>query len=574
MKKKLMLYTITVIVIVNLFVMSISLNSIKNDYTRQKQDELKILTSTIIKSLGEEKNKEIANFEDVFKNNGIRATLIDDEGRVLYETEDDLVNMYNHKNRPEIQAAYKGITGMDIRKSNTLRENFLYVAMPIDYSNYVLRLATSLNSINISMKDIIIRTIIIILISMIVASGFIILLVEKKFVKPIAKLANASMEIDGVNMPEKIYYHDKDEIGDLYHKYNMMLDRISEEISNKNESNLFLESILANMNSGVIALNHERQIVFINKKGLEILNIEDSIFEQVELITVIRDFEINNFIDDYYENRTMSESKFDFNGKIIKIIINILPLTNDFVNTNYGAVLLIEDISESYHLEEMRSDFAANVTHELKTPLTSIKGFVETIKNNEITDKNKLDRFLDIIDIEADRLRNLIDDILLLSEMESIMPNLEEIHFPLVIEEIKSIMAPIAKKNQVTINYEIEDIFFYSNPSRIKQLLIILIDNAIKYNNENGKVNVHVYLLNDIVNIDISDTGIGISTEHIDRIYERFYRVDKSRSRIKGGTGLGLAIAKHIVMSLDGNISVKSKANEGTKFCISFQNNI
>lgn len=568
MKKKIIIYTISVIVIVNFIVMFVTLNSLQKDYINQKESELEVLTRTVVNSL-DGKMDGISNYESVFAEYSVRATLISGDGNVLYDTDNDPKNMYNHASRPEVIIAYGGKIGSDVRESNTLRENFLYVAAPITGTDNVLRLSTSLSSISDSMNGIVVKTILVIIFSIITASAVIITLVEKKFVLPIVNLAENSKEVTEDQLPSRVYYprgDSYDEISELYQNYNSMIDRINEEMYNKKSSNIFLESILANMNSGVIALDSSKLITFINKKGHEIFAVNDNQKYDTKFINVIRNFEINNFIDNFYENGKVNAAQFKLGEKYIKIFISVLPADN---NSNAGTVILIEDISEAHKLEEMRREFAANVTHELKTPLTSIKGFIETIKDNDITDKNKLNRFLGIIDTEADRLRDMIDDVLLLSRVESEIPNYDKFSLKEVGQEVDSVMEPIAKENEISLNYDIEDIYFISNISRIKQLVIILVDNAIKYNVLSGSVFLNMKVADNKLSIEVSDTGLGIDKDDIGRIFERFYRADKSRSRKNGGTGLGLAIAKHIVISLGGEIKAESEIGKGSKFTIS-----
>jgi two-component system phosphate regulon sensor histidine kinase PhoR len=222
-------------------------------------------------------------------------------------------------------------------------------------------------------------------------------------------------------------------------------------------------------------------------------------------------------------------------------------------------------------LEQIRTEFVSNVTHELKTPLTSIRGFVETLRNGAIYDTSVAPRFLDIIDIEAERLTMLIIDILQLSEIENAKSdtNIEEHDLTGIIIEVLSILAPEADKKGVTLRSNAANkIIVRVNRNRIKQLLINLIENAIKYNKENGSVLVKAVKSEGSLALSVEDTGIGIEEEHLSRIFERFYRVDKGRSRSMGGTGLGLSIVKHIVNLYDGNISVESEPGKGTKFTI------
>lgn len=227
-------------------------------------------------------------------------------------------------------------------------------------------------------------------------------------------------------------------------------------------------------------------------------------------------------------------------------------------------------ITKVRKLENMRSDFVSNVTHELKTPLTSIRGFIDTLKNGAIKDEVVAHKFLDIIDVEAERLYSLIQDILLLSEIESAKD--QEVmlcRVDKIIGEVVELLNQKVHKNVILI-YEPEPVKLYScNPDRMKQLIINLVDNAIKYTEE-GTIKVECRVENNKLLIRVSDTGIGMAREHLERIFERFYRVDKGRGRKQGGTGLGLSIVKHIVELYNGNIRVDSKENAGTAFEIHF----
>lgn len=236
-----------------------------------------------------------------------------------------------------------------------------------------------------------------------------------------------------------------------------------------------------------------------------------------------------------------------------------------------SVLLIIEDITSVKKLENMRSDFVSNVTHELKTPLTSIRGFVDTLKQGAIQNEAYARRFLDIIDIEAERLYTLIQDILLLSEIESGNDyNIQECDVnSIVTETLELLRRKAEEKGNLALVFEPEPYVkpFSCNPDRMKQLLINLVDNGIK-NTEQGSVTVRCKSMNDYLMISVKDTGIGIAREHLSRIFERFYRVDKGRSRKMGGTGLGLSIVKHIVEMYNGDIFISSEVNVGTEFII------
>ena len=569
MKKKLIISTVTVILVINFIITAINIGAVKKDYEEEKTGELKILVQSISLSL-ESDYRKIDAFVPIFNENNIRATIVDKQGKVIFETSENVDSMQNHLKRNEIIEARDGKVGSDIRFSNTIRRNFLYVATLIpNTDSYVLRLSIPIDVLGQHTKDIVNKFLIIILVGVAVAILLILKFVSY-FTKPLVELSNATVQIANDTIPKKLYYNSKDEIGNLYNNFNLMTKKLNESIYELENTNLFLNSILANIVSGVIALNFNKEIIFINNRCKSILDVYDDDLTNKNIVNVIRNYEINKFIKDYFENRKNEFIITNYKSKTLKLFINVLPY-DEKKNSEpkYGAVLLVEDITEAVKLEEMRKSFVANVTHELKTPLTSIKGYVETIKNNEITDLTKINRFMDIIDIEANRLKTLIDDILMLSEIENMNGNISEVSIDEVVSEVKDIMQNISSENKVTINYNCDkDVKVFLDKNRIKQLLINLIDNAIKYNVENGKVNVKITKSNSYVDIIVEDTGIGIDEKHLPRLFERFYRVDKSRSREMGGTGLGLAIVKHIVISFEGTIDIESKLGKGTKVSI------
>ncbi len=237
-----------------------------------------------------------------------------------------------------------------------------------------------------------------------------------------------------------------------------------------------------------------------------------------------------------------------------------------------GALAIVEDITELRRLEQVRTDFAANVSHELKTPLTSIRGFVETLQAGAIDHPEMAHKFLNIIQMETERLTRLINDILSISKLESGDDEVatERIRLDKKAVDICEMLMIHAQEKHVTINCHLnrEPVYIIGNPDRVEQLLINLTENAIKYNVGGGSVTVQVFANDKEANVTISDTGIGIAEENLPRLFERFYRVDKGRSRQMGGTGLGLAIVKHIVRSMGGEIEVHSKLGEGTEFLV------
>jgi two-component system phosphate regulon sensor histidine kinase PhoR len=569
MKKKLIISMTAIILIINFIITVVNINAVKKDYERGKIDELITLVQSVALSL-ESDYQKIDKLLTLFKDSGIRATIIDKQGKVVFETDESVVFMQSHLNRNEVIIAKEGLVGTDIRYSNSIRKNFLYAATLIpNTDDYVLRLSVPLEVLGQNTKDIITNFIIIISIGIIIAVLLILNFVGY-YTKPLIELSNATVQIANDIIPKKLYYNSKDEIGSLYQNFNLMTKKLNDSINELENTNLFLNSILSNIVSGVIALNYNKEIIFINKRCKYILDIHDDELKNNAIINIIRNYEINKFIKDYFDNKINESLVVNYKNKTLKLFINALPYDEKRANEpKYGAVLLVEDISEAVKLEEMRKSFVANVTHELKTPLTSIKGYVETIKSNEITDQNKISRFMNIIDIEADRLKTLIDDILMLSEIENMDGNLSKINLKEVVSEVKDVMHNISIGNNITVNYLCDDVEVFLVRNRVKQLLINLIDNAIKYNIQDGRVDVKLTKQDKFINILVEDTGIGIAKQDLPRIFERFYRVDKSRSRQMGGTGLGLAIVKHIVISFKGTVNIESDIGKGTRITIS-----
>lgn len=332
-----------------------------------------------------------------------------------------------------------------------------------------------------------------------------------------------------------------------------------------------LKSILKSISNGIVAIDNEQKILLINDVAKKLFGDNDFIFEGQKIDCVINNKAMAKAIFTLIPTRKSKKIEIkDQNDKYYKIRVDPVYLKNE-KNVVIGSIINIEDITETVRLEKIRSDFVANVTHEIKTPLTSINGFVETLKNNDSIDIETRNRFLDIIEIESNRLRRLIDDILVLSFIENNEnEKYDNVNVYSVFKEVYDLTYNLAKNKNIDYVYKFssEDIQIKANKDYIKQVFLNLIDNAMKYTPENGEVSVLVTQKNDEIQISVKDTGMGIPQSDIPRIFERFYRVDKARSKKIGGTGLGLAIVKHIIISMGADISVKSALNRGTEFIV------
>lgn len=361
------------------------------------------------------------------------------------------------------------------------------------------------------------------------------------------------------------------EIGEFAKNFNYMADTINYTIRDITDKNMQLKSIMQSVSHGILAIDTRGKILLINELAKKMVEGNEYLIAEGKNI---RQFIKNELILETVLHNMSSEHSTVIQKNIKKDLIykiKIDPVHFEDTDAVIGFIINIENITEYVKLENMRKEFVANVSHELKTPITSIQGFVETLKMTDNLDEDTKNRFLTIIENETTRLTRLIDDILLLSTIENkTKKKVEKVDLFEVFEEVNEVINYIAKKKNIKVKYDFEnkDIDLWEYSGYIRQILLNIISNAVKYTGENGKVSVKQYIKSERVFIEVKDNGIGIPQEDIDRIFERFYRVDKARSRSVGGTGLGLAITKHMVKALNGNIKVESELGVGSKFTI------
>ena len=361
------------------------------------------------------------------------------------------------------------------------------------------------------------------------------------------------------------------ELGEFAKNYNEMIKNLYNTFDELEYKNLQLRSILKSISNGILAIDIEGNILLINDEAKKMINCPKEVMVEGRNISfAIRNElilkQIMMFMGSKENEKTIINME---DGRFLRIKLDPVYLQNN-KSIVIGSIVNIEDISERVRAENMRKDFVANVSHELKTPLTSISGFAETLKLNENIDKETRNRFLGIIDGEANRLKRLIEDILTLSFIENDKKEEKEsINLYSVYRRVEDMLMISAKTKNIELVCDAdESINIRANADYVKQIILNLVDNAIKYTPENGDVNVKIFKEKDYAVIKVSDTGMGIPKEDQARIFERFYRVDKARSREIGGTGLGLAITKHIVINLGGTISVESVLEKGSTFTV------
>lgn len=598
MKKKIFLYFIILILtgvsITGFFVTQLA----RNLYKEQVKEKILIIASLFDRELSEHvKNgnsfdfnaltQDYANILSTKINNSVhtpvpsvtelnilkpRITLIDFNGKVLGESQTDYNRMENHIGRREIQLAIRGLTGEDIRFSSTLGMDFLYIAIASQQPNLIVRVSVPLDQLKIIDMKILFYSILGMLAGLLIST-----LLAYRFAtdisRPVKELTTASREIADGNYLKRVKFQKKDELGQLAATFNDMAVKLEITVADLTDKNEQFDAILNSMTYCFVAVDSNMKIILMNAIAVRFFSINENDAIGRKFVEVIRNHQLNEIIQKAINENVSSVSELTLSfpeSKTFSIYASpIKSAKGEPVNS--GGIISLQDITTMKRLEQIRTEFVSNVTHELKTPLTSIRGFAETLRNGAIKDPKIALKFLEIIDIEAERLTMLINDILQLSEIENNIndTNISEHNLTDIVNEVVSILQGSADKKGVKITVNTASkINIHANSDRIKQMLINLVDNAIKYNVEHGSVCIQAAKADGRLIITIADTGIGIAEQHQSRIFERFYRVDKGRSRNMGGTGLGLSIVKHIVNLYNGDINIESHPGKGTKFII------
>lgn len=555
MKKKIITLVVITVIFALVIVTSCFIGLVNISTIKDAKETLAIYNECVVRE--DYKDSKLLSLYK-FKDNLVRFTMINKEGEVIFDNE--ITKLDNHNNRQEIIDAFKNGSGSSVRYSESLSTSMVYVATKID-DNTVIRSSVPVNSIRVFTSGTLKYYIAIILL-VFVLSLFLAVKLVKIIVYPINELQKVTSKIENGDLNKRAIIYNYDEIGFLAQTFNNIADQLEIRIIDSLDKKNKLEAILESMESGVIAIDNNENIILINSYSQKLFDLkEDNIGKKIS--DCIIDYDLINFIREIPEIGTKEVKLFHPIERELRVKKS--PIIN-YLNNSIGIVITVQDITDIKRLENMRSEFVANVSHELKTPLTSIKGFSETLRY--VDDSETKNKFLDIIDKESERLTNLINDILILSNIENIHKMESEYFNPGdVIENVLDMVKSQAYKKSIIIKYN--DCFnseILGSKDKFHQLAVNLIENAIKYSNENGVVKIDLTLEEQYFVFKVKDNGIGIPKNDIPRIFERFYRVDKSRST--RGTGLGLAIVKHIVKLFNGEISVKSKVGRGSTFTV------
>jgi len=505
-----------------------------------------------------------------------RITIVDTKGQVLADSEQSLSeipNMENHAARPEVKLALTGLVGGEIRYSSTLKMNMLYVAVPIKPKEGiigVIRLALPLANIEKMLKGI--RNAIIFSIIFALLLAFVLgSLITSGIIKPVNKIIRVSRKFSVGDFTHKIYHDSNDEIGELADTLNKMASDIEAKMKDVNNQSQQLKAIFNSMIEGVMLTDREGHIASVNQAIEKIFQVVKQDVEGKTFLEAIRNNDIAEIIAVVLNAGKLVSKEITLVYPVRSIFeVNATPIFES--GSVSGCLVVIHDITEIRRLETMRRDFVANVSHELKTPLTSIKGFVETLLEGALEDKENNRNFLKIIQEHADRLDKLVNDLLSLSHLESKGIVIDKREFNLndqVKEVIAGFKSQLKNKGIEVTNQLPNELIINGDKDRVEQVLVNLIDNAIKFNKNKGSIKIYKQDHSGNIKIIIEDFGMGIPGKDISRIFERFYRVDKARSRELGGTGLGLSIVKHIIELHGGTVGVESTEGLGSRFWFS-----
>ncbi|UFJ41533.1 cell wall metabolism sensor histidine kinase WalK [Brevibacillus humidisoli] len=502
-----------------------------------------------------------------------RVTVIDQFGSVIADTDSDPEQMENHADRPEFRGALSGNAEVSRRFSETLEYDMVYVAVPVLNDGEVIgavRSAMSMEGVTNSIHQMWYSLVTGLLITLIVAS-LASARISKGITQPIEEITRVARNITQRQFQSRVKLKARDEIGQLAGAINFMASSLEQQMYEISENQQRLTGVLTNMTSGVMFVTENRRIMLVNPAIEAMLGTRQQDLVGRLHIEAGKNFGLSQFIDRCIDTgeRVREEVHIYYPQERI-LDVNIAPYINS-KGEHRGVVVVLHDITGIRRLEKMRSDFVANVSHELRTPITSIKGFTETLLDGAMHEEETARHFLQIISDESDRLYRLITDILDLSKIEQrrIALHLTTVNVQEIMEEIASLVQEQLVRKQLTLTLPSEsNPFIQSDKDALRQILLNLVANAIAYTPEGGRIDLQIERKEHTVDLKVSDTGIGIPEKEISRIFERFYRIDKARSRDSGGTGLGLAIVKHLVENLQGHISVESKEGAGSTFTV------
>ncbi|HMK35933.1 MAG TPA: ATP-binding protein [Desulfomonilaceae bacterium] len=504
-----------------------------------------------------------------------RITVSLPSGQIVGDSHEDILKIGNYARRPEIIEAFEGKLGVNARYSFISGEKMLYVAVPVIHNDRVIAairtaipqppLGTVLRSIY---REILVGGLIFFLLA--AALSY---LISYKINRPIVQLKQGAARFAKGDLHYRLEVPDSEEFGELARAMNQMASQLNERLNLITKQRNELEAVLSGMMEAVVVVDEEKRVLQINDAAEELFGIDRERVKGRSVQESIRNTDFHRFVSRILGGEEWLEGDIVFMGEPEKFLQAHGSILRDEQSKGIGALVVLNDVTRLKTLENIRRDFVANVSHELKTPITSIKGFLETLREGAIRDTETAERFLEIILKHTDRLNSIIEDLLSLSRIER---DTEKGEVPLQAGSVNDVLDAVIRdcsKKAEAKSIELvcrcsDSITANINSVLLEQAILNLVDNAIKYSDPGKTVTIEALSTPRETVIKVGDQGCGIPKEHLNRIFERFYRVDKARSRKIGGTGLGLSIVRHIINAHNGKITVESSPGKGSVFSI------
>ena len=504
---------------------------------------------------------------------GVRVTIVRRDGVVLGDSEvplERIRSIENHAKRPEVSDALAGGRGEATRLSSTVNLRMMYVAVPFERAGTIAgaaRVAEPMSAVDQAVGEarrfIFVASLIAVAIALLMSQ-----LAGGRLATVATELTVAARRMTGGDLAVRTHVSGNDELAELAHALDSLAQSLAETLDELRSERDVLGRILEGMHEGVLVIDKEGRVVMMNAALRSMVLMSGDVSGKLA-IEIVRDASLHEMLKRAASTREVTEGEIDLPGlKARRLLVRTTPLAGE----DEGVLAVLVDVTELRRLESMRRDFVANVSHELRTPVAAVRSAAETLKNGALDDPDAAVRFVDIIDRNAARLQNLIEDLLELSRIEAKELHLrrEKVDLASTTSNVLALHREKAEKKRIRLSADIpiatRDI--ETDPRALEQVISNLVDNAVKYCPQGAGVAISAEEHDDGIRVHVADTGPGIDKAHLPRIFERFYRVDAGRSREIGGTGLGLSIVKHLVEAMGGSVSVKSELGRGATFTV------
>jgi len=547
-------------------------DEIKKVMTTRIEGELLTSAELISLNTAREQSDQLRQIANI---SGSRVTLVDAQGIVFADSEKEIAGMENHLNRPEIQEARLKGSGKSVRFSKTLGVDMLYVAVPIKKGAQVtgyFRLSRPLHDVQ-SMIEKVYQSIFLTIIIVSIVSLIIALFMSYKLALPISAVERFTERLRRGETQGSIILNTSDETKKLADNINYLVDELQNKIRVANEEKSKLMTALTSINEGVLILNTDEKIEFVSSSLANILAEQYGDVGGKTLMEAFRNVELQKVFQKFKQSHDTVSSEITL-GNIDPVIMSVsISKVHGYPGEEKGMVVF-HDVTRLKKLERIRTDFVANVTHEIRTPLTAVIGYLETLQAGALDNTEDARRFIDIMLKQAQRLNRLVEDLMTISKIE-----LGEINFhfeDVILQDVIGSVLPLmeakaaVKKIRIVNQVQAQMPQVRADRDRLSQVFVNVLDNAVKFTPEGGRVTIDAKEKAGGMVVSITDTGMGIPREEIQRLGERFYRVDKTRSRELGGTGLGLSIVKHLMLAHSGKMEIESQLGHGTKVSLFF----